>query len=418
MSKLDISKIASKVLAQQHSEKQIETFKIFYKNNLQGIKNRQVVLSQLYDLCIRFQKLTPHTIIISDPERSKLESETESFLKKYFSKNILELYHREIPTSAPKRKLPNPENKFWISFIDILSQSFEVVSEKSNQELNYKKNFLIFLNDCFFRYGLHPDILKRNIDIYKRYNIVLEHHFKSPKTKQTELKSLMKLDILKNEFITPYENRFPIKINGKLIPFKSIYQIKITSTLLLDDEIELFAAKNNFAWTEKNKEQLTFIYCCQDETETFHRNPYLIDQEKEKFRNQNVCFVNPTTIVELQKIKSKEYDLIKLIQLCKELNYATSTSNLFSTSLLVRAIIDHIPPIFGFKNFSEVANNYSGGTRSFKKSMQTLNNSLRNIADNNIHSQVRNKEVLTTTTQVDFTQELDLLLSEIVRILK
>lgn len=418
MSKLDISKIASKVLAQQQSERQIETFKLFYKNNLQRIKNRQVVLSQLYDLCVRFQKLTPHTIIISDPERSKLESETESFLRKYFSKNILKLYHREIPTPAPIRKLPNPKNNFWIGLIDSFSQSFEMANEQSKQELTYKTNFLIFLNNCLFRYGLHPDILKRNIDIYKRYNIVLEHHFKSPKTKQTEFKSLMKLDTLINEFITPYENKLPIRINGKLIPFKSIYQIKITSTLLLDDEIELFATKNKFTWTDKEKDQLTFINCCQDETETFHRNPYLIDQKKEKFRNQNVGFVNLTRIAELQNIKSKEYDLIKLIQLCIELNNASSTNNLFSASLLVRAIIDHVPPIFGFKNFSEVANNYSGGTRSFKKSMQILDNSLRNIADNNIHSQVRNKEVLPTTTQVDFTRELDLLLSEIVRILK
>ena len=50
--------------------------------------------------------------------------------------------------------------------------------------------------------------------------------------------------------------------------------------------------------------------------------------------------------------------------------------------------------------------------------MLNLDNSLRNIADNNIHSQVRKKEVLPTTTQVDFTPELDLLLSEIVRKLK
>lgn len=68
--------------------------------------------------------------------------------------------------------------------------------------------------------------------------------------------------------------------------------------------------------------------------------------------------------------------------------------------------------------FSEVANNYSGGTKSFKKAMKNLDTSSRNIADNNIHSQIRAKEILPTSNQIDFSQELDLLLSEIIRIAK
>ena len=106
------------------------------------------------------------------------------------------------------------------------------------------------------------------------------------------------------------------------------------------------------------------------------------------------------------------------MQLCKELNQVSTVANILSPSLLVRAIIDHIPPVFECKNFSEVANCYKGGTKSFKKSMITLDNSLRNIADNTIHSQIRKKEVLPTSLQSDFTPELDLLLSEIFRILK
>ena len=40
------------------------------------------------------------------------------------------------------------------------------------------------------------------------------------------------------------------------------------------------------------------------------------------------------------------------------------------------------------------------------------------MADHNIHSQARKKEVLPKPTQIDFTPELDLLLSEVVRKLK
>lgn len=209
-----------------------------------------------------------------------------------------------------------------------------------------------------------------------------------------------------------------MKFSGKLIPFKSIHQIRIISTLLLDDEIELFAIKNKFRWFEQEKNYFAFIDLCQNETNQLLRNPYLLEDGKAKFRNQNFYFVNPQRITELQKIKRRKIDLSELIQLCKELNNASSNNSFYSTTMLVRSIIDHVPPIFGCTNFSEVANNYSKGGRSFKKSMLNLNNSLRNIADNNIHSQAREKEVLPTLTQIDFTPELDLLLSEIIRILK
>lgn len=162
---------------------------------------------------------------------------------------------------------------------------------------------------------------------------------------------------------------------------------------------------------------MKFISLCLDETDELLKNPFLLNNT-EIYKNQNIYFVNPIRINELKLIRSESFDLTKLIQLCKELNDASVIKNNLSSSLLVRSIIDHVSPIFGFANFSSFANNYSGGTGSFKKSMLNLDKSLRNIADNNIHSQVRKKEVLPTSTQVDFTNELDLLLSEIVRTLK
>jgi len=418
MSDLDISKIAATILAQNKLETNINEYKVFYKSHLMNVKDRSSVFSQLYSLIIRFRKITLKTPLLSDPVRDKLEADTKIVLKKYFSNSIVELYNKKIPTPEPKRKFPNPENSFWITLLEGLSHTFETSTEQFKQEWAYKMNFLIFLNNCLFNYGLHPDILKRDPQIYKRYNFVLDHYYKSPKIKQTEYKLLLAPSVLQSEFLTPYEKQLPIKINGKLIPFKSIYQINVTTTLLLDDEIELFAAKNKFHWTSINKDYSTFINFCQDETEEHHRNPFLIEQEKEIFRNQKTYFVNPTRIDELKKIKSKKFDLIKLIQLCEELNNASSIKTLYSPTLLVRAIIDHIPPIFELKSFSEVANNYNNGTKSFKKSMLILDNSLRNIADNNIHSQARQKEVLPNQTQTDFTPELDLLLSEVIRILK
>lgn len=409
------SKIANKILAQQPSEKKIEEYKIFFKTHLINVKQRNEVLNKLYPLCVNFHKTEPKTsFYVQNKERIALEVEADEILKKYFSPDIFKLYNKEIPLPVSKKKF-DFNKSFWADFFENLSSGFESLNEKYKQEWRYKTNFLTYLNNCLLNFGLHPDILRRDVKMYKRYNFVLEHHFKS-KAKVVEHKILMTPDILQQEFLTPYEKKLPIKLKGKLIPFKSIYSINITSTLLLDDEIELFGNKNNFTWNASTKDIDKFISFCIDETDELQKNPYLVD-DKELLRNKNTYFINPTRIQELKAIKSK-FDLTKLVRLCEELNNASATNNHFSSSLLVRSIIDHIPPIFEFANFSLLANNYSGGTSSFKKSMLNLDKSLRNIADNNIHSQVRKKEVLPTTSQIDFTPELDLLLSEIVRKLK
>lgn len=130
-----------------------------------------------------------------------------------------------------------------------------------------------------------------------------------------------------------------------------------------------------------------------------------------------IFYVDLGRIDELRGIKSEKFDLSKLIRLCEELNDCYSNGCFFSVALLTRAIIDHIPPIFGLKNVSEVANNYHG-SKSFKSSMQHLHKSSKNIADAHLHVQIRNKETLPNKTQVNFQNDLDVLLSEIVRILK
>ncbi|MFA4851034.1 MAG: hypothetical protein WC599_00760 [Bacteroidales bacterium] len=130
----------------------------------------------------------------------------------------------------------------------------------------------------------------------------------------------------------------------------------------------------------------------------------------------NTTYVDHSRIIELKKIQSKDFDLTRLIQQCEELNDASLRGNPYSVILLVRAIIDHVPPIFGKKNFQEVANNY--GAKSFKESMDRLDNSSRKIADIGLHQQIRKKETLPNKTQVNFSNDLDVLLAEIVRILK
>lgn len=127
-------------------------------------------------------------------------------------------------------------------------------------------------------------------------------------------------------------------------------------------------------------------------------------------------FVDIGRISELKCIRDSKFDLSKLIRFCEELNVAAKNDCFMAVAMISRAIIDHVPPVFGCATFSEVANNYSGN-KSFKDSMQHLNNFYKKIADGFLHVQIRNKEALPNISQVNCSSEIDLLLSEIIRIL-
>ena len=136
-------------------------------------------------------------------------------------------------------------------------------------------------------------------------------------------------------------------------------------------------------------------------------------RKKQKDQVNNKHFVHLDRLKELESIKSTEYDLGRLYRLCEELNDNYKRGNYLSVAMLGRSILDHVPPLFGMKTFNEVANNYGG--KSFKKAMQHLNTTMRSIADIYLHETIRVKESLPNENQVNFSQDLDVLLSEIVR---
>lgn len=128
-------------------------------------------------------------------------------------------------------------------------------------------------------------------------------------------------------------------------------------------------------------------------------------------------FVSPTRIEELSALRP-EFDLTRLLQMLTELNRAYAAYSYLSCSVLVRAILDHVPPLFGFEKFDEVANNYAGGGKSFRESVQHLHKSSRKIADSALHQPIRRKESVPGKIQVEFRPDLDVLLGEIARVLR
>lgn len=125
-------------------------------------------------------------------------------------------------------------------------------------------------------------------------------------------------------------------------------------------------------------------------------------------------YVDESRISQIKSLQSDDWDFSKLGQLCVELNAANESDSRFATAMLVRAIADHVPPLFQCANFEEVPANW-GESGSFKQLMEQLDESLRDIGDGILHDQIRPRETLPSEEQVDFRQALDALLAEIVR---
>lgn len=168
-----------------------------------------------------------------------------------------------------------------------------------------------------------------------------------------------------------------------------------------------FADKNDF--NDMLKQDLPAVDVKLDE---------LLTQFKKSLpNNKTQPYVSEDRIAELVDIDNDTFDTSKLIRLLCELNVAYNNDSHFTVGILVRASIDHVAPIFGFSTFSEVANNYKG-TKSFKAGMQRLDQSLRSLADSYLHVTIRKVESLPSMNQVDFRSELDVLLSEVSRVLQ
>lgn len=129
-------------------------------------------------------------------------------------------------------------------------------------------------------------------------------------------------------------------------------------------------------------------------------------------------FVSTKRINIIQSSSNPSFDCARLVNLCKELNDCAYRDNTNAVAMLTRAILDHIPPIFGFKSFAEVASNHGGGGKSFKAASERLEKQMRSVADKFLHLQIRNKEVVPDMHEVNFSQELESVLSEVCRLLK
>jgi hypothetical protein len=74
------------------------------------------------------------------------------------------------------------------------------------------------------------------------------------------------------------------------------------------------------------------------------------------------------------KNSASAWKLDKLIGLLRELNSNFADEHPYACHALLRAIIDHVPPIFHLPNIEQVANNHSWPTTADKDYIKKLSN--------------------------------------------
>lgn len=141
---------------------------------------------------------------------------------------------------------------------------------------------------------------------------------------------------------------------------------------------------------------------------------YRVDNEtRVRVPKPKQSLISIDRIYQLESCANPEFDLSKLIQLCKAINTCHQKAWYSATGMLIRVLLDYVPPIFGRNTFGDVIAHYDGD--SFKKSMRRLNDSGRDVYNIRIHEHISRQKDLANPIEVDVGMELNLLLGEIIK---
>jgi hypothetical protein len=84
--------------------------------------------------------------------------------------------------------------------------------------------------------------------------------------------------------------------------------------------------------------------------------------------------IAPQVIEDLSKAKLGQFEVTKLIGYCKEINSSFYHGNVVACLLLMRTVLNHVPPVFGYKTFAEVT---AKAGKSLEDNLEHLESGLR-----------------------------------------
>jgi len=247
-------------------EQDIKKCTSFFKKHLKHISTskRSKVLASLKQLHLEFKSYhNDENLNTFSSGLSDLEKRANEFIKEYLKQPFIKEFNKEFECDIEFTPQKQPESMIQNIFTNMSVQyQKSIVSLKKS--INNKSKLLNYSHFCLHNYGLHPSIYKRNNNS-KRFNLLI---FKENSlTGFEKYRILLSWDELETDFLNPYFQKRPIILQGTTIKPSHLYTIKITSTLLKDDEIELFALQNDFDWNNNHKDSLAFIEYSDDETD-------------------------------------------------------------------------------------------------------------------------------------------------------
>jgi hypothetical protein len=97
-------------------------------------------------------------------------------------------------------------------------------------------------------------------------------------------------------------------------------------------------------------------------------------------------YVKPVLLEQLVAVHGSRWDTTKLVALVQELDACVRVGHVYASHAVLRALLDHVPPVFGQQGFAAVASNHSWG-KTDARYMKALRG-FRDQADDALHRQI------------------------------
>lgn len=108
----------------------------------------------------------------------------------------------------------------------------------------------------------------------------------------------------------------------------------------------------------------------------------------------------------------------KLLALCAELNDSYASNNPYACAALIRAILDHIPPVFGHRDFKQVAAQHTFTVQRTDKAHAQKLTGFKDIADDALHRPISTNIPLITMNDIPEPTRLRAVLHELVTLMR
>ncbi|MET7937968.1 hypothetical protein [Streptomyces sp. NPDC005322] len=108
----------------------------------------------------------------------------------------------------------------------------------------------------------------------------------------------------------------------------------------------------------------------------------------------------------------------KLLALCRELNDNYTAGNPYACAALIRAVLDHIPPVFGHKDFKQVAAQHTFAVKRTDKAHAQRLAAFKDIADDVMHRPISANVPIIGMNDLPEPARLNAVLQELLSILR